>query len=111
MHPQYAVSIAVLKNNVNAKIAQLVERDLAKVEVAGSSPVFRSKYHSARMVKLVDTLDLKSSEQQCSCGFKSRSEYKKLQTMFEAFFVYILSRINMNIRLNKKATQCVALNL
>ena len=26
-----------------AKIAQLVERDLAKVEVAGSSPVFRSK--------------------------------------------------------------------
>jgi hypothetical protein len=27
---------------------------------------------------LVDTLDLKSSEQQCSCGFKSRSEYKKL---------------------------------
>ena len=27
------------------------------------------------MVKLVDTLDLKSSEQQCSCGFKSRSEY------------------------------------
>jgi hypothetical protein len=28
-------------------------------------------------VKLVDTLDLKSSEQQCSCGFKSRSEYKK----------------------------------
>ena len=30
---------------------------------------------NARMVKLVDTLDLKSSEQQCSCGFKSRSEY------------------------------------
>ncbi len=25
-----------------AKIAQLVEHDLAKVEVAGSSPVFRS---------------------------------------------------------------------
>lgn len=28
--------------NSNAKIAQLVERNLAKVEVAGSSPVFRS---------------------------------------------------------------------
>lgn len=27
-----------------AGIAQLVERDLAKVEVAGSSPVFRSKF-------------------------------------------------------------------
>ena len=28
---------------INAKIAQLVERNLAKVEVAGSNPVFRSK--------------------------------------------------------------------
>ncbi len=27
----------------NAEIAQLVERNLAKVEVAGPSPVFRSK--------------------------------------------------------------------
>ena len=27
----------------NAKIAQLVEHNLAKVRVAGSSPVFRSK--------------------------------------------------------------------
>ena len=26
-----------------AKVAQLVERDLAKVEVAGPSPVFRSR--------------------------------------------------------------------
>ena len=30
------------KLNANAKIAQLVEHDLAKVGVAGSSPVFRS---------------------------------------------------------------------
>lgn len=30
--------------NQNAKIAQLVERNLAKVEVAGSNPVFRSNY-------------------------------------------------------------------
>ena len=34
---------------------------------------------NASMVKLVDTLDLKASEQQCSFGFKSRSEYKELQ--------------------------------
>ena len=94
----------------NAKIAQLVERHLAKVEVAGSNPVFRSaevkewspevsdvtegcqgfffighlfpdqgigKTFHARMVESVDTLDLKSNEQQCSCGFKSRSEYRK----------------------------------
>ena len=42
LHPQYGRSIEVLNQNDNAKIAQLVERDLAKVEVAGSSPVFRS---------------------------------------------------------------------
>ena len=36
----------------NAKIAQLVEHDLAKVGVAGSSPVFRSKVcKDARMVE------------------------------------------------------------
>ena len=43
LHPQYHINIAVLTHIVNAKIAQLVERDLAKVEVAGSNPVFRSK--------------------------------------------------------------------
>ena len=32
----------VLMNVANAKIAQLVEHNLAKVGVAGSSPVFRS---------------------------------------------------------------------
>ena len=30
--------------HVDAKIAQLVAHDLAKVGVAGSSPVFRSKF-------------------------------------------------------------------
>ena len=45
-----------------AGIAQLVEHNLAKVGVAGSSPVSRSTlnvYHAA-MVELVDTRDLKS---------------------------------------------------
>ena len=50
LHPQYTTSIAVLFRNENAKIAQLVERDLAKVEVAGSSPVFRSASHNAWVV-------------------------------------------------------------
>ena len=52
----------------NAKIAQLVEHNLAKVGVAGSSPVFRSKPSfrttpeitisktHVRVVELVDTL-------------------------------------------------------
>lgn len=74
--------------SITAKVAQLVERDLAKVEVAGSSPVFRSTPHNARMVKLVDTLDLKSSEQQCSCGFKSRSEYKENPLFLRGFLVF-----------------------
>ncbi len=38
LHPQ----------NTTAEIAQLVEHDLAKVGVAGSSPVFRSKKTSAK---------------------------------------------------------------
>ena len=41
-----------------AEIAQLVEHNLAKVGVAGPSPVFRSR--NAAMVELVDTRDLKS---------------------------------------------------
>ena len=56
-----------------AKIAQLVERHLAKVEVAGSNPVFRSirifdKKPQAEVVELVDTLDLKSSEHCARAG-------------------------------------------
>jgi hypothetical protein len=66
--------VAFLRNKI-AKIAQLVEHNLAKVRVAGSSPVFRSGFnnakrnslfrffslkeycaHIAQMVKLVDTL-------------------------------------------------------
>ena len=39
----------VANKNRTAKVAQLVEHNLAKVRVAGSSPVFRS--WSARMVE------------------------------------------------------------
>ena len=73
----------------NAKVAQLVEHDLAKVGVAGPNPVFRSKnrpssyrgffFHThthtqthtqthtlfALVVELVDTQDLKSCDH---CG-------------------------------------------
>ena len=49
------------RSSNNAEVAQLVEHNLAKVGVAGSSPVFRSRKKSlARMVELVDTRDLKS---------------------------------------------------
>ena len=56
------VSSSSLLENEQAEIAQLVEHNLAKVGVAGPSPVFRSTlnvYHAA-MVELVDTRDLKS---------------------------------------------------
>jgi hypothetical protein len=68
----------------HAKVAQLVEHDLAKVGVASSNLVFRSKclqyqeafikinltacwFDYAQMVELVDTQDLKS------CDLKSRA--------------------------------------
>ena len=48
---------------VNAGIAQLVERQPSKLNVAGSSPVSRSTSFlevDALVVELVDTQDLKS---------------------------------------------------
>ena len=81
-----------------AEVAQLVERNLAKVEVAGSNLVFRSIKNSRifrdffcdpLVVELVDTQDLKSCLQQCKCGFKSRLGDKKLAqapTVYCAFF-------------------------
>ena len=57
------MAVGLLKSSF-AKIAQLVEHDLAKVGVAGSSPVFRSKRlldfsdntANVRMAELVDAL-------------------------------------------------------
>ena len=40
---KYRCIFAIPIGKPNAEIAQLVERNLAKVEVAGPSPVFRSK--------------------------------------------------------------------
>ncbi len=60
-----------------AEVAHLVEHDLAKVGVAGSSPVFRSsipingRFFGALVVKLVDTQDLKSCDPQRSYRFNS----------------------------------------
>ena len=64
----------------------MVEHDLAKVGVAGSSPVFRSdpvppiaeRDFLALVVELVDTQDLKSCGQQWPCGFNSHPGYKCL---------------------------------
>jgi hypothetical protein len=36
-------SFAKIRDDKHAKVAQLVERNLAKVKVAGSRPVFRSR--------------------------------------------------------------------
>ncbi len=41
--------IFIIFAHANAKIAQLVEHDLAKVGVAGSSPVFRSITKEVRL--------------------------------------------------------------
>ena len=42
--PLHSHSGECFSNRENAAIAQLVERDLAKVEVAGPSPVCRSSF-------------------------------------------------------------------
>ena len=39
-----SIVLLVFSRTQNARVAQLVERDLAKVEAAGSSPVSRSFY-------------------------------------------------------------------
>ena len=48
MHHRPVRSGQRIKTGSNAKVAQLVERDLAKVEVAGSNPVFRSRLKQKR---------------------------------------------------------------
>src|SRR5690606_18487922 len=81
-------------SRIKARVAQLVEHDLAKVGVAGSSPVSRSsmvKWVSvmrsyehpffvsglpARVVEQVDTQDLKSCGPYRPYGFDSRLGYK-----------------------------------
>ena len=49
-----AGSSPVFRSLINAKVAQLVEHDLPKVGVAGSSPVFRSDLF--KTVKMIDSL-------------------------------------------------------
>ena len=80
-----------------AGIAQLVEHDLAKVGVAGSSPVSRSKHSPirvlnrvgfffARVVELVDTLDLKSSGHRGRAG-SSPASGTALKHALQGFFI------------------------
>ena len=66
-----------------AEIAQLVEHNLAKVRVAGSSPVFRSTLREevdARMVESVDTKDLKSFGH-CGCAGSSPASSTRLSSV------------------------------
>ena len=63
-----------------------VEHHLAKVRVAGSNPVFRSfNLSPARVVELVDTLDLKSNDH---CGRAGSSPAPSTKPSFlEGFFM------------------------
>ena len=70
----------------NAEVAQLVEHNLAKVRVAGSSPVFRSRppgWWNGRHegLKILWLLQL--------CGFKSRSGYERRQIKVCRLFVFL----------------------
>ena len=64
----------ILSNNVKiAKVAQLVEHDLAKVGVAGSSPVFRSNNRTriCSEISIEFVLILKNTKQKSSSLFSS----------------------------------------
>jgi hypothetical protein len=90
----------------------LVEHDLAKVGVAGSSPVFRSKPvpdpgavffspdYSGRLpalvVELVDTQDLKSCSPQRECGFNSRLGHEKAGQLLISFFYWVIAYKDTN---------------
>ena len=58
-----------------ARIAQLVEHDLAKVGVASSNPVSRSSL--LRVVELVDTPDLQSCGHYARAGSSPASSTKR----------------------------------
>lgn len=70
----------------NAKVAQLVEHNLAKVRVAGSSPVFRSIRPDGGMV---DTKDLKSFDH-CGCAGSSPAPGTGRQSAYvDCRFVFV----------------------
>ena len=50
-NPRVVGSIPI-GGTISADLAHLVERDLAKVEVAGSSPVIRSTLHKRKSIVL-----------------------------------------------------------
>ena len=78
-----------------------VEHHLAKVRVAGSNPVFRSFYLSpARVVELVDTLDLKSNDH---CGRAGSSPASSTLRIRNKLF-YMMLRIFLFIYGNILAT-------
>ena len=89
-----------------AEIAQLVEHDLAKVGVAGSSPVFRSdkirhrnrcRFLCAQVVELVDTLDLKSNG--CKAVRVQVPPWVQKNRPPAGFFVLLQSSIDQSINL------------
>ena len=87
-----------------AEVAHLVEHDLAKVGVAGSSPVFRSSsfpwkdfFFSALVVELVDTRDLKSLGTQVPCRFNSCLGHKR-SLLMSGLFLYHFSKFSNNFQ-------------
>ena len=85
----HSANAIVIANTKNAKVAQLVEHDLAKVGVASSNLVFRSKsLLTSRGDLFLNGLNtgsdggtgrhagLKILFPLKECGFDSRSEYK-----------------------------------
>ena len=85
--------LKITKFLIPAKVAHLVEHDLAKVGVAGSSPVFRSlsliEDHSIRLFLCVE---MRHAKQQRSKGAKKKKEERREIPIFllSSFFFLFL---------------------
>ena len=67
-------------------IAQLVERDLAKVEVAGSSPVHRSAGWSSSVARLAHNQEVAGSNPVSATTLREEATMSRKGSFFDSFF-------------------------
>ena len=78
-------------------VAQLVESRIVIPVVAGSNPVIHPIFYFARVVELVDTLDLGSSA--------ARRESSSLSSRTKLFIFHVIIKVNILCRYLLKATK------
>ncbi len=64
---------------------------------------------AALVVKLVDTQDLKSCGQQCSCGFKSRLGHIKIKADSKELAFFVWHNVGTNRLHHREVAQLITL--